>query len=60
MDRMIERIETVTARNGVRLTLQELPGRGWRCCRMDHAPHTYVPSHRTLRAALLDTFKVEL
>ena len=51
---MTEGIQVLTAPDGARLTLQALPGRGWRCCRLDQAPHTYVPSHSTLRAALME------
>lgn len=51
---MTEGIDVLTAPDGARLTLQALPGRGWRCCRMDHAPHAFVASHPTLREALLD------
>jgi hypothetical protein len=51
---MTEGIDILTTPGGAVLTLQALPGRGWRCCRSDGAPHIYVQTHATLREALLD------
>jgi hypothetical protein len=45
---------TLEAPGGRRVTVQEQPERGWRCCAADDAPHHYLPLHRSLRAALTE------
>lgn len=45
---------TLTTPDGRAVTLQEHPGRGWRCCEVTEAPHYYVPLHGSLRAALTE------
>ena len=45
---------TLEAPDGRRVTVQEQPERGWRCCAADDAPHHYLPLHRSLRAALTE------
>ena len=42
---------TLEAPDGRRVTVQEQPERGWRCCAADDVPHHYLPLHHTLRAA---------
>jgi hypothetical protein len=45
---------TIEAPDGRRVTVQEQPGRGWRCCAADDVPHHYLPLHGSLRAALAE------
>jgi len=45
---------TVEAPDGSCLTIQEVAGRGWRCCSDSRAPHYHVPLYATLRGALTD------
>ena len=48
---------TLEAPDGRRVTVQEQPERGWRCCAADDVPHHYLPLHHTLRAALTEALR---
>ena len=45
---------TIEAPDGRRVTVQEQPGRDWRCCAADDVPHDYLPLHSSLGAALAE------
>jgi hypothetical protein len=40
--------------DGKALTLQRLPGRGWRCCSAEDTPHYLVAAQPSLRDALTE------
>ena len=45
---------TLAAPGGALLTIEQVPGRGWRCCPQEAAQETCVPLYATLRGALVD------
>ena len=50
-----EGVTALEARDGARLLLKRVPGRGWRCCRIGQAPEECVPLYASLRGALIDS-----